>query len=331
MQRRASGEAYEPHDVERRKNGLWIRRWNQHDGASLPAFPLTGNALMMRGIGISTEAVFTMKSNKHWLAFALLLLAVSTSGCISIEQEIFLQPDGSGDLLLHIGLPDMPEDAKKSPGGGGNPAEAMEKFKREVVAKLPPTVKLINAKETKRNGTQGFYAVFHFQDVREVQKLMVETLKESTEGSPGSTGKGKPPEWTLKYSKQGGVTNFSQLFFADVSNTKVETGAKNESALPPKTAARKGRPATRRKTEPTFQPPTMAPGAPHTEFKMEGMENLESLMLTIIKFRFVLHTPTPIKESNADFVINNGKSALWDCSLAAFAKEKKPIEMKASF
>ncbi|NOT63504.1 MAG: hypothetical protein HOP19_25110, partial [Acidobacteria bacterium] len=66
------------------------------------------------------------------------------------------------------------------------------------------------------------------------------------------------------------------------------------------------------------------------EFKMEGMENLEGLMLAIIKFRFVLHTPTPIKESNADFVIN-GKSALWDCSLAAFAKEKKPIEMKATF
>ena len=64
---------------------------------------------------------------------------------------------------------------------------------------------------------------------------------------------------------------------------------------------------------------------------MEGMENLESLMLTIFKFRFVLHTPTPIKDSNADFVINNGKSALWDCSLAAFAKEKKPIEMKVTF
>ena len=143
----------------------------------------------------------------------MLLLVVGTSGCISIEQEIFLQPDGSGDLLLHIGLPDLPEDAKKSPAAGGNPAEAMEKFKREVAAKLPPTIKLVNAKETKRNGTQGFYAMFHFKDVREVQKLMAEILKESTDGAPGSTANSKPPEWTLRYSKQGGVTNFAKIGF----------------------------------------------------------------------------------------------------------------------
>ena len=266
-----------------------------------------------------------MKTNQRWLAFAcLLLLVVGTSGCISIEQEIFLQPDGSGDLLLHIGLPDLPEDAKKSPAGG-NPAEAMDKFKREVVAKLPPTIKLVSAKETKRNGTQGFYAVFHFQDVREVQKLMAEILKESTEGTPGTTAKGKPPEWTLKYSKQGGVTNFSQMFFADV---KTESGAKAEvTTSKPKPAARSGKRTPARGAKPPA--PTTASG--NAEFKMEGMENLESLILTVIKFRFVLHTPTPIKDSNADFVINNGKSALWDCSLAAFAKDKKPIEMKASF
>jgi len=69
----------------------------------------------------------------RWIAFVgLLALCDCASGCISIEQEIFLQPDGSGDLLLHIGLPDLPEDAKKSPAGGGNPTEAMEKFKRGV-------------------------------------------------------------------------------------------------------------------------------------------------------------------------------------------------------
>ncbi len=263
------------------------------------------------------------KNTRRFCLALLLLLVVSTSGCISIEQEIFLQPDGSGDLLLHIGLPDLPEDAKKSATGGGNPAEAMEKFKREVVAKLPPTIKLVNAKETKRNGTQGFYAIFHFQDVREVQKLMAATLKESTEGAPGTTAKGKPPEWTLRYSKQGGVTNFSQMFFADV---KTESGTKAEvTTSPAKPVAR----ANGRTPARGAKPATTA--SANAEFKMEGMENLESLMLTIIKFRFVLHTPTPIKDSNADFVINNGKSALWDCSLAAFAKEKKPIEMKVTF
>jgi hypothetical protein len=262
------------------------------------------------------------KKNSRWLGLSLLLaLVIGTSGCISIEQEIFLQPDGSGDLLMHIGLPDLPEDAKKSPAPGGNPAEAMEKFKQEVVAKLPPTIKLVTAKETKRNGTQGFYAVFHFQDVREVQKLMMTTLKESTEGAPGTSPKGKPPEWTIKYGKQGGVTNFSQMFFADVA---TQAGA--SAAV--KTSPAKPGPRTTRRGAKTAAAPKVEANA---EFKMGGLENLESLMLHIFKFRFVLHTPAPIKDSNADIVINGGKSALWDCSLGAFAKEKKPIEMRASF
>lgn len=64
--------------------------------------------------------------------------------------------------------------------------------------------------------------------------------------------------------------------------------------------------------------------------KMEGMEGLAQMMLGAIKFRFTLHTPTPITSSNADLVLG-GKTALWNCSLAAFAKEKRPIEMKASY
>ena len=44
----------------------------------------------------------------------------------------------------------------------------------------------------------------------------------------------------------------------------------------------------------------------------------------------MLHTPTPITDSNADIVLN-GKTAVWNCSLAAFSKEKKAIEMKACF
>ena len=269
-----------------------------------------------------------MKKYSRWLGLTfLVLLVVSTSGCISIEQEIFLQPDGSGDLLLHIGLPDLPEDAKKSPAGGGNPAAAMAKFKQEVIAKLPPTIKLLNVKETKRNGTQGFYAVFHFQDVREVQKLMTEILKESTEGASAAATKSKPPEWTLQYNKQGSVTNFTQSFFADVSDAKVETNAKAEVITNgPKPTVRPGKRAAPGKAKTSAQPKTSA----NAEFKMEGMEELQSLFLHVIKFRFVLHTPTPIKDSNADIVIN-GNAALWDCSLGAFAKEKKPIEMKVSF
>ena len=70
--------------------------------------------------------------------------------------------------------------------------------------------------------------------------------------------------------------------------------------------------------------------SPAGETKMEGMEGLAQMMLGAIKFRFALHTPAPISNSNADLVLGS-KTAVWNCSLAAFAKEKKPIEMKASF
>jgi hypothetical protein len=274
-----------------------------------------------------------------------LVLCVLTSGCITIEQEIFLQPDGSGELLLLISLPDLPEDAK---GGMGDPAEAMQKFKAEVAQKLPPTIKLKEAKELRRNGTMGFYALFQFKDLNEVQAVMANMMKESAQGLPG--GGQQPPEWKLKLEKQGGLTSFSQLFFADVSDTKVEARGNVQVEVKPqpeatagRTTARAGRADTSspkpvagnttaragRRTEGQTTTPPPEPAA-IGEMKTEGMEGLAQMMLGAIKFRFVLHTPTPITNSNADLVLN-GKTALWNCSLAAFAKEKKPIEMKASF
>lgn len=258
----------------------------------------------------------------------VMLLGVLTSGCISIEQEIFLQPDGSGELLLLINLPDLPEDAK---GGmsGGDPAAAMQKFRTEIAAKLPPTIKLKEAKELRRNGTMGFYALFQFKDLNEVQTVMANVMKESTQGMPGGGGSEKASEWKVKLEKQGNVRNFTQLFYTDTADTKVETSGNVSLELKPQT-----KPAPRqtgaRTTRRTAAKSTAPPASTEGEMKMEGMEGLAQMMLGAIKFRFVLHTPTPITTSNADLVLN-GKTALWNCSLAAFAKEKKPIEMKVSF
>jgi hypothetical protein len=265
----------------------------------------------------------------------LLALGVLTSGCISIEQEIFLQPDGSGDLLLLISLPDMPDDAK---GGmsGGDPAEAMQKFRTEVAAKLPPTIKLKEAKELRRNGTLGFYALFQFKDINEVQAVMTNVMKESTQGMPGGGGPAKPSEWNVKLVKQGAATNFTQMFYADLSDAKVETGGNVEVSVKPQPKSAPARTTTRAGRRPVGNPAAKSAAKPAAEpdasggMKMEGMEGLAQMMLGAIKFRFTLHTPTPITSSNADLVLG-GKTALWNCSLAAFAKEKKPIEMKASY
>jgi len=59
-------------------------------------------------------------------------------------------------------------------------------------------------------------------------------------------------------------------------------------------------------------------------------EQLKPVLLSIVRMRYVLHAPSPITETNADIVLNE-RTAVWNCSLVAFIKNKKPIEMKASF
>jgi len=278
----------------------------------------------------------------------VLVLGVFTSGCVSIEQEVFLQADGSGDLVLHISLPDFPESMKASPMGGPPPTdEMMQKFKSEVMAKLPPTITLKDAKELKRNGTLGFYAVFGFKNFKDIETLMAQVMQESAKDA--QTGASKPSDWKLKVEKQGNLTQVTQLFYADLSESKVETSGnvevKLKSAEPepkpvPQPAAKRRttRQGAGAKAKPAQKPEMIAdengkeaeppPGIPGMggDFGKE----LAPLLYSAIKFRFVLHTPTPIRANNADIVLN-GNTALWNCSLAAFAKENKPIEMKVSY
>jgi hypothetical protein len=121
---------------------------------------------------------------------------------------------------------------------------------------------------------------------------------------------GSDPQWSLEVQKRGDKTYYSQKFLLDVdSKSKVEakaelkTGEKSQQAKP-------------------------SPEEDKASKEME--EQLKPLILSIIRMRFVLHTPSPITDSNADIVLNQ-TTAVWNCSLAAFSKDKKPIEMKASF
>ena len=67
---------------------------------------------------------------KNIIGYAVIVACcLVASGCFSIEQEIFLNADGSGDLVVFISLPDLPEKvggaeltSKKSP------ADALAEF-----------------------------------------------------------------------------------------------------------------------------------------------------------------------------------------------------------
>jgi hypothetical protein len=242
----------------------------------------------------------------------LSFIAITTlfaSGCFSIEQEIFLNPDGSGELVLHVSLPDFPEIMKNPPPGAkGDPEQTLQKFKTDLTSGLPPELKLKEIKEVRQNGAYGFYAVFQFKQLKDVEAVLQNFGKQGLKG--GEISGDTPPQWTLRASKQGNVTAFTQSILVDLSSPKKEE----------KPAAEKPKDDSAKPQEPVKQA---------DEFN-QLQEQLEPLILSMIKMRFVLHAPSPIADSNADIVLN-GKTVVWNCSLVAFLKNKKPIEMKASF
>lgn len=229
------------------------------------------------------------------------------TGCFSIEQEIFLNADGSGELVVFISLPDFPEKmggaemtTKKSP------ADAIAEFKKELTTALPPTITLKQAKEVKQNGVQSIYVVFQFKKLDDIQRVMANFGKGSLkEGDIGSD-----PVWSLQIEKKANSSSYTQKFLLDV-DAKAKAEIKAEVTVNGKK-----------------QEQTKSPEDDKASREME--EQFKPLILSIVRMRFVLHTPTPITDTNADIVLN-GKTAVWNCSLAAFAKEKKAIEMKANF
>jgi hypothetical protein len=245
---------------------------------------------------------------KFILGYAIIIACcLFTSGCFSIEQEIFLNADGSGELVVFISLPDLPEKvggaeitSKKSP------ADALGEFKKELTSVLPPSITLKEAKEVKQNGVQSLYAVFSFKQLEDVQRVLANFGKSSLkEGDIGSD-----PVWSLQIEKKQNKSFYTQRFLLDV-DAKAKAEVKAEVTV-------NGKPQEQKKT----------PEEDKASKEME--EQFKPLILSIVRMRFVLHTPTPITASNADIVLN-GKTAVWNCSLAAFSKDKKPIEMKATY
>ena len=237
----------------------------------------------------------------------VLMICLFAAGCFSIEQEIFLNADGSGDLVVFISLPDFPEKmgavemtSKKTP------ADALAEFKKELTTALPPTVRLKEAKEVKQNGVQSIYAVFSFKHLQDIQHVLANFGKSSLkEGDIGSD-----PQWSLQVEKRDNKTYYTQKFLLDV-DAKAKAEVKAEVTVNGKTQEQKKSPEEDKASK-------------------EMEEQFKPLILSIVRMRFVLHAPSPITDTNADIVLNS-RTAVWNCSLAAFSKDKKPIEMKASF
>lgn len=273
---------------------------------------------------------------KKALGFCIVLLfSVFSSACFTIEKEIFLNADGSGEVVLRVSMPDLPENMSGAPGmPQNNTAQEIDKFKKEVLTKLPATVKLKEAKQVKQNGVMSFYAVLEFKNLKDTEAI----FSEFGQGGLNELSTGSASQWTSQLDKKDGKTMFTERILMDVT----EPAKTLAEPPPPPPATKTPSTATGRKTAgkrkvgaaKTKEPPPefVTAKSPEIGDDLKGFEEqMKPLFLSLVNMRVVLHAPTTITESNADIMLGNNRIAVWNCSLIKFSKDKKPIEMKATF
>jgi hypothetical protein len=238
--------------------------------------------------------------NKRTVGIGLgLLLLVITTGCINVEQEVFLNADGSGEFMIHLSFPDLPDDMKakaQDASGGKDFTAEIEKMRQELTASMPPTVKVKEMKAVRQNGVQGFYIVMQFKTLKDMTDVLAKFGKESFKESELKD----QPDWHVELKKLGDKWSYASSFYLNVDEEK--------------------------------KPEEKKPGADQQSEKVgdDLSKQLLPLLMGTVRLRFVLHTPAPITETNADLVMRDN-IAVWNCSLASFVKEKKPIQMRATF
>jgi hypothetical protein len=233
-------------------------------------------------------------------SIALALCCLAATGCFSLEQEVFLNADGSGEFVLSFSLPDLPEDVSSTTPLGGSAKKSsgdqVAEFKKEVTTGLPPTVKIKEVKEFRQNGSMGFYIVFQFKNLKDMEPGLANLGKGSLkEGEVKGNS-----QWKVSVEKSGKKTLYKASLFLDVSNKDKDKAAR------------------------TTGPDSNSAGFDSIE------KQLVPLLLGMVKLRFVLHAPSPIAETNADIVLHEN-TAVWNCSLITFMNEKRPVEMRAAF
>jgi hypothetical protein len=284
------------------------------------------------------------------------VLCLLTSGCYNLEQEIFLEPDGSGDMVMYFSMPDIPETMMKEAfATKQDPQKLFDEFKQKFATDLPPEIKLKEMKDVRRNGATAVYILLHFNQLNDLDSMLDKYLKGRANEARRETPINIEALWKIQLEKVGDRTAITQRFYSDIEGALGAVGVpgtdKPESTKAPSdsspvidiqaSATPKSRlkPGSKRTTRRTAR--AAKPVAPKEENPAKGIaddpmkelmtkEILSTLLSTIFRLRFVLHAPRKITETNADIVLNE-KIAIWNASFGAFVKENKPIEMKVTY
>jgi hypothetical protein len=249
-------------------------------------------------------------------------------------------------------IPDELMEAIKK--DASNPQQDLQKLFDEVKQKfatdLPPTIKLKEAKEVRRNGAFAYYIVLRFSQLNDVNSMMDKFAKESLSkaGMAQSAASKFESFWKIQQEKAGDLTMITQSFYFDLeamgaameaskresakSPSDAPPPAKSQASVTPKSRSKPARRAPTRRTAPSDDPvpPKEDPAMDEAMKALFGEGMMSMLVSSILKMRFILHAPKQITETNADIVLN-GKIAVWNVTLGAFVTEKKPVEMKMTY
>jgi hypothetical protein len=159
----------------------------------------------------------------------VMVLCLMTSGCFNMEQEIFLEPDGSGDLVFSFSMPEFPETAMKD-ASQQDPRKLIDELKQKLPAGLSSSIKLKEAKEIKRNGVMAYYLVLHFNQLSDVDALFNEVIKGLSEKDKAKPSPSKDDFLLkIKLEKDGELTVINQSFYANI--LEAIGGAKGGAGL----------------------------------------------------------------------------------------------------
>jgi hypothetical protein len=286
-----------------------------------------------------------MKRKTWFTPIFIIVLCLLTSGCVNIEQEIFLEPDGSGDMVFYFSMPDIPipEEMKKSAmAPPQNLQNLIDLLKQNFANDLPPTIKLKDAKQIQRNGANAYYLIMHFEKLDDINSILNRYGKDNA----NKQGQAQPLDskaksfWKIQQEKAGDQNVITQSFYVDMAEMLAAAKAPSEKApstVPSPKSETQGSVTPESTPKPSDKENTGgAPGAPKESNPFESVKDMldeqtmNMLLSIFLKQRFVLHTPKKITATNADIVLN-GNIAVWNATFAAFTGEKKPIEMKVSY
>ena len=229
-----------------------------------------------------------------WFQFSFFLLFVvfCMTSCLEMTERIQLNPDGSSDISLHISLPDIPDDKKKS-------APAKEKdLDKEVEAVFSSVQKdglsLKKGREETITGIKYFTLIGSAEKIYDLKNLYFQMKK---------GGKNKEED----KSKEAFEEIFSKSRF-EVKKTKKGVLQITRSFSPPKIKKLKKSSKKVKNQE------------------AELGKELEDAFLNVFRIRFEFHSPTKVVHSNAPTVF--GRDLRWETTLGYLMKNSFDIKIE---